>query len=142
MVDEYGIPYKPEPVLPDFGWESKGAIAATILGMLVFHLASVFYLKLGLTIQSSEKLGYYLLPLWVAFFASIWKTNSRMTFLVGLIPAVLMFIACFSAVAMKEEGRINDWTYGFAGLMAGIVFGAWVVGRIVHMIVRTRLASG
>jgi hypothetical protein len=140
LVDKYGVPYKPPAVIPDYGWEGKGAIVASVIGVIVLFLVSIFYQKLGLTIQSSEKFGYYLLPLWVALFASLWKTDSRMTLLIGLIPALIMFSTCFIAYSIKE-GRIFDWTYGFSAIMSGLVFGAWMLGRIVHILIRKRLAE-
>jgi hypothetical protein len=77
-----------------------------------------------------------LLPLWLLGVALMWRSD-RMVLAYGLLLALGEFIA-HVAVIFTIRGNLWDDHVGIAGLVAGASLAGWLLGRLLHGVLRWR----
>ena len=77
-----------------------------------------------------------ILPLWLFGVALMWRSN-RMVLGVGLLLALGEFIA-HVAVIFTIRGSLWDDHIGIASLVAGTSLAGWLLGRVLHAVLRWR----
>ena len=76
------------------------------------------------------------LPLWLFGVALVWR-SSRMVLADGLLIALVEFIV-HAIVIWAIRGRLWDDHIGIAGMIAGASLAGWLLGRLLHGIIRWR----
>ena len=119
----------------EFGWPGEKPLR---IGMGV---AAVLY-GIGWLVEDSQ---YWLameavvmwggvLPAWLCAVALAWRPQVSGWF-VGVLAAVPIFIV-HVVVMWFTRGRLNDDYLGIGAIFAGVALGGWVLGRILHVLVR------
>ncbi len=76
------------------------------------------------------------LPLWLFGVAFVWRSD-RMVLAGGLLVALVEFVAHI-VIILVIRGRLWDDHVGIAGIVAGASLVGWLLGRLLHGIIRWR----
>lgn len=77
-----------------------------------------------------------LLPLWLLGVAFVWRSN-RLVLVDGLLIALTVFITHI-VIIWTVSGRLWDDHVGIAGMIAGASLAGWLLGRLLHSVIRWR----
>ena len=76
------------------------------------------------------------LPLWLLGVAFVWRSN-RTVLAYGFLVALVEFVA-HNTIIVAIRGRLWDDHVGIAGIVASASMVGWLLGRLLHGIVRWR----
>lgn len=79
------------------------------------------------------------LPLWLLLVSLVWRPRWG-TWLAGLALA-LAVLAAHVAIMWILRGRLDDDHFAIAGIFAGAALGGWLLGRILHAVIRSARAK-
>ena len=124
-------------MLKDFG--KKGLLPIIIAGILIFYTWGWILEDKEYWLEDKAIIVWsVMMPLWILILTFSWL-KKRGALLIGLLVNTLIFGSHLLIIMIYENWHFNDDYAGIAAMFAGIAFGAWILGRFLHYLVRIRI---
>jgi hypothetical protein len=141
---EFGVidaeaPQKKKKLLKDFGWRGMAPFSLNIIGILILYsIGWILEDKQYWLDDSAIVFWAVLLPLWILIMTFIWS-QKKGAIIIGFILCLIIFGVHLLLIMMFERWHFNDDYLGIAVLFASIPLGSWIVGRVLHHLVRIKI---
>ena len=123
--------------LKDFGW--KALLPVNIAGILILYIWGWILEDKDYWLEDKAIIVWsVIMPLWILIMTFFWLKKSGAV-LIGFIVNILIFGSHLLIIMIYENWHFNDDYAGIAAMFAGIAFGAWMLGRFLHYLVRNRI---
>ncbi len=140
LVDKDGHIVTAPKEFKDFGWSGVfPVILSIVIAFLIYYWGWSKAKTDGYVRDAVIVIWFGVVPLWVIFMSSIWKTKSRITFLAGLLYALPFFPLHLFVWSDPAHYYSLEDSVPYAAMFYGTIYAAWFTGRIIHMAVRKRL---
>jgi len=121
---------------PDFGiaarWWGRGGL---LIGLGVYLVGWLFEDTRYMLADTAVAIWIGAVPLVLLLAAALWRA-SRPVWWYGVILAAVIFAFHLGVMRALIHHRLWDDHYGIAGMVAGAAGGGWLLGRVVHLIIR------
>lgn len=125
---------KKKSLLRDFGW--KGILSLNIIGIIFLYTLGWFFEDKEYWLDDTAIVIWaVILPLWIIVMTFFWF-RKRGSILIGFILNLAIFGIHLLVIMSFRRWHFNDDYLGIAAMFAGIAFGAWILGRILHHLAR------
>ena len=142
LIDATGKVIEAPIELKDFGWKGNIPLIVTISGSIILYFFGWKLEQNNRFVNDNVMIVWCgVIPLWNIFMSCCWKTNSKTTYLTGLLLALPFFplhLFMFPAILGRY---LNKDSYGYAGILFGIIWISWIAGRIIHKQIRKRISK-
>jgi hypothetical protein len=133
-TDEQKKEIKKKTLLKDFGW--KGILYLNIIGIIIIYSLGWFYEDKEYWLDDTAIVIWaVILPLWIIVMTFFWFCK-RGSIIIGFFLNLAIFGIHLLLIMSYEHRNFNDDYLGIAAMFAGIAFGAWILGRILHHLAR------
>jgi hypothetical protein len=139
LAYEDGTLVLPAKEIKDFGWSGAAPVLLNFAGALAIYFFGWYQVSTDYVRDNSLVTWSALMPAWIILCSVLWKTKSKITFLLGLPFALVMFGLHLFLYSYKLHRYLNDDAYAITGGFAGGIFLAWIIGRLIHMGIRKRM---
>ncbi len=130
---------KSKQILKDFGWRGKNALVFNLIGVLILYsFGWILEDKKYWLATEAVLIWTVALPFWIIIMTSIWQIKWGSIF-TGIIISILIFIIHSIIIMAYRKWHIRDDDILIAGIFATCVLVAWLIGRIIHHIIRKGL---
>jgi len=116
----------------DFG---RKTLLINFIGIIIIHSIAWFLTGEDYWDDSPFYIWFGILPLWVTIMTTFWL-KKHLSGIIGIGLSIIVFAANLIFIYFKENGRFNDDFLIVAGFITLAFFISWIIGRIIHALIR------
>lgn len=124
----------------EFGIANNKLFVAGVVITFILYLLGWFFEDTHYWLNSTAMTIWVgIIPLWLFGVALFWNVNRRVMFV--FLPFSLVVFVVHMAVIWAIRGNLWDDHVGIAAMVSGASLFGWVLGRLLHGIIRLRKVS-